>query len=261
MANANAMSAAPEPATLRARQAAFAAHIRDPDGTPPPADVEPRRMAVYAELFFNNVEGLLAANFPVLRGLYEARDWRRLARDFYREHRSHTPLFTELAREFIRYLQERGERDAGDPPFLAELDHYEWSELAVGLDEREIADVPHDADGDVLARVPVVSPLVRVLAYRFPVQRIAPGFRPCTPSAQPTLILLTRDRGDVVRFLEIDALTALLLERLQSNGSSGLGCLDAMLDELGRGGDPAVRASGIAALLRLRERDAILGTR
>ena len=48
MANANAMSAAPEPATLRARQAAFAAHIRDPDGTPPPADVEPRRMAVYA---------------------------------------------------------------------------------------------------------------------------------------------------------------------------------------------------------------------
>ena len=120
------------PATLRARQAAFAAHIRDPDGTPPPADVEPRRMAVYAELFFNNVEGLLAANFPVLRGLYEARDWRRLARDFYREHRSHTPLFTELAREFIRYLQERGERDAGDPPFLAELAHYEWSELAVG---------------------------------------------------------------------------------------------------------------------------------
>jgi hypothetical protein len=256
------MSAAPEPVSTQALQYAFAAHIRDPERAPAPADVPPRRMAVYAELFFNNVDGLLAANFPVVRALHAEAGWRALVRDFYREHRARTPLFTEIAREFIRYLERRAAEGRGDPPFLLELAHYEWSELALDLDEREIADVEHDADGDVRAGVPVVSPLARVLAYRYPVHRIGPDWQPDAPAPQPVLILLTRDRGDAVRFLEIDALTALLLERLAANRErSGLACLDALLDELGRAGDAALRASGEAVLLRLRAREALLGTR
>lgn len=255
------MSAAPESESTRALQYAFAAHIRDPQHAPPPRDVEPRRMTVYTELFFNNVESLLAANFPVIRALYTEGDWRDLVRDFYREHRSHTPLFTEIAREFIRHLERRVERGLDDAPFLVELAHYEWSELALSLDEAEIADVAHDAHGDVANGVPVVSPLARVLAYRYPVHRISPDYRPQAPSPQPVLILLTRDRADVVHFLEIDALTALLLERLAENREqSGLACLDALLQQLGRGDDAALRASGAAVLALLRTRDALLGT-
>lgn len=254
------MSAAPDPTPTRALQYAFAAHIRDPERAPRPAGVTPRRMAVYTELFFNNVESLIAANFPVIRTLYADDAWRELVRGFYREHRSHTPLFTEIAREFIRHLERRAEDGAADPPFLVELAHYEWSELALGLDEHDIADVAHDAHGDVLDGVPVVSPLARVLAYRHPVHRIGPDYRPQAPS-QPVLILLTRDRADAVHFLEIDALTALLLERLQANRErSGLACLDALLAELGRADDPSLRASGTAVLTHLRAREALLGT-
>jgi hypothetical protein len=255
------MSARPELSATHTLQQAFAAHLRDPEHVPAPADIEPRRMAVYAELFFNNVEGLLSANFPVIRSLYAHAEWRALVRAFFRDHRCHTPLFTEIAREFIRWLETRSESGAADPPFLVELAHYEWSELAVSLDESDIASIAHDPDGDVVDGVPIVSPVARVLAYRFPVHRISADFRPGAPPAQPTLILLTRDRGDELHFLEIDPLTALLFERLGRNSAmSGRACLDALLEELGRD-DENARSSGLAILRRLRDRDALLGTR
>ncbi|HEX5124052.1 MAG TPA: putative DNA-binding domain-containing protein [Rhodanobacteraceae bacterium] len=242
-------------------QHAFAAHLRDPARAPAPGDVEPRRMAVYTELFFNNIESLIAANFPVIRTLHDDDAWRELVRAFYRDHRCHTPLFTDIAREFIRYLETRADANAGDPPFLVELAHYEWSELALSLDETDLATIGRDAHGDVVDGIPLASPLARVLAYRFPVHRISRDFRPTEAPPQPTLILLTRDRADALHFLEIDALTALLFERLQQNTTrSGRACLDALLTELGRD-DPALRDSGLGILRHLRERDALLGTR
>ncbi|MDH4254937.1 MAG: DNA-binding domain-containing protein, partial [Gammaproteobacteria bacterium] len=47
------------------RQYEFAAHIRDPDANPPPAGIEDRRMAIYRELFYNNLLSLLGSTFPV----------------------------------------------------------------------------------------------------------------------------------------------------------------------------------------------------
>ena len=115
----------PAPEALRAQQFALAAHIRDPAGHAPPPDIEDRRMAIYRELFFNSLQGLLAANFPVIRKLLGSEGWEALVRDFYREYRCRTPLFTEVSREFIQYLQLRAEAGRGDPPRLLELAHYE----------------------------------------------------------------------------------------------------------------------------------------
>ena len=122
------------PERLAELQRRFAAHIRDPDRNPAPADVEDRRMKVYRELFFNNVSSLLAGNFPVLRALCDDDAWRALVRDFYSRHRCRTPLFPEVAREFLRYLQDGRAPHQDDPPFLLELAHYEWTELALSLD-------------------------------------------------------------------------------------------------------------------------------
>src|SRR5262245_31185449 len=94
-----------DPSVTPTLQSAFAAHLRDPEHAPAPADIEPRRMAIYTDLFFNNIESLVAANFPVIRTLYDDDAWRTLLRAFYREHRCHTPLFTEIAREFMRWLE------------------------------------------------------------------------------------------------------------------------------------------------------------
>ena len=50
-------------------QYAFAAHIRDPEHRAAPAGIEDRRMGIYRELFYNNIEDFLATAFPVIRAL------------------------------------------------------------------------------------------------------------------------------------------------------------------------------------------------
>lgn len=243
-----------------ALQYAFTAFLRDPDNAPAPAGVEQRRLDIYVELLFNNIEGLLAANFPVIRRLY-GDDWYGLVRDFFAQHQSRTPLFLEIGREFLRYLEERQQQDRNDPPFLLELAHYEWAELALSIDEADVANIAHDPAGDPVHGIPVVSPLAWSLGYRFPVQLIAPNFLPEIAPEQPTLLLLVRDRSDAVSFIEINPLTALLLQKLQENSThTGLYCLDALLRENGQDGNAAMREGGIAVLHELKAREAILGT-
>jgi len=255
------MSALPEPGRTRRLQYQFAAHVRDPDHCPAPEGIEDRRMGIYRDLVFCNVEMFLSANFPVIRTLYDNGAWNALTRDFLREHQCHTPLFPEFGREFLRYVETRQQRGVGDPPFLLELAHYEWAELALSLDENDLDAVPHDATGDPLTGVPVVSPLACVLGYRFPVQLIGPDFRPGAAPQQPTLLLLVRGRDDEVHFHEIDALSAMLIERLQENMRlTGLECLDALLAERADADTTALREAGKTALIQLKAYAAILGT-
>ena len=251
------MSASPDLARTHALQHQFTANIRDPDQTAP--DVEERRLAVYRDLIFSNLESFISSNFPVIRSLYGENEWDAFAHEFLREHRCHTPLFPEFGREFLRYLESRQRQERGDPEFLLELAHYEFAELALAIDDNEIDAVAHDAQGDPLTGVPVVSALACVLAYRFPVHRIGPDFRPDEAPEHPTVLLLVRGRDDQVRFHEINALSALLIERLRDNNElNGAQCLDALLAEQ----DAAhLRDAGLGMLTELKMHEAILGTR
>ncbi len=94
-------------------QDALAAHIRDPERVPPPPGIEERRLKIYRDLFFNNVDSMLAGNFPVIRRILGDDGWHAMIRGFLRDHDCQTPLFTELAREFMRYLDERHQEAAG----------------------------------------------------------------------------------------------------------------------------------------------------
>ena len=254
------MYASPERSRAQALQYAFTAHVRDPQENPVPAGIEDRRMGIYRDLIFCNIEQFISSNFPVIRTLYDDAQWDVFVHDFLREHLCHTPLFPEFGREFMRYVERRQSLGRDDPPFLLELAHYEFAELALSLDENDIAAVPHDADGDPLTGIPVVSPLACVLAYRFPVHRISAEFRPDHAAEDPSVLLLVRGRDDRVQFHEINALSALLIERLRQNTElSGEQCVDALLAE--RGADAhALRDAGIAVLRELYLREAILGT-
>lgn len=251
-------------ATLVAQQDALAAHIRDPERVPPPPGIEERRLKIYRELFFNNVENMLAGNFPVLRRIYGDDGWPTLIRAFYRDHDCQTPLFTELAREFLRYLQVRAEDDAGsdDPPWLQELAHYEWVELALQICEARNDDIPHDPDGDLLDGRPLVSPLAWPLAYVWPVHRIGPDYRPDTPPAAPTLLMLRREADGTVSFHALTPLSFRLLQRLDAEPElSGLDQLRALAAEAGAADAEAFAREGAAMLAHMRAEGTILGTR
>ncbi|MGV8940300.1 MAG: DNA-binding domain-containing protein [Lysobacter sp.] len=209
-------------------QRALSDYIRDPDNAPAPAGIEARRLKVYRELFFNNLQSMLAGNFPVIHRILVSGStgdrWSPLIRDFYREHPSRTPLFTELAREFLRYLQHRADTDRQDPPWLPELAHYEWVELALQISEN-VAESPRyqlasaHADGATAQQWSQntlrLSALAWPFAYRWPVHRLAPDYQPVPPPAEPTLLLLQRDAGGKVQFQQLSPLTFRLLDRIE----------------------------------------------
>jgi len=243
-------------------QQEFTAHIRDPEQNPVPTGVEDRRMKIYRDLFFNNIQSLLAANFPVLHEIYGEEGWKLLIRDFYARHRCHTPLFPEVAREFLRYLQdERGEQD-DDPPFLLELAHYEWIEMALELDDRSLETSGVDTGGDLMESIPVLSPLVHVLSYRFPVHQISPDFRPDSPPESATHLLVWRNRSDDVKFMQLNEFSRLLMEFMGGdNPLNGRKLLEQLARTTGHPNPEKVVTAGAELLERLKSRDVVIGTR
>ena len=90
-----------------------------------------------------------------------------------------------------------------------------------------------DREGDPLAQVPVLSPLVMSLQYRYPVHTIGPGCEPDQAPDQPTFLVVYRNREERVRFIESNAATARLLELLAENQSrSGRELLEQLAGEM-----------------------------
>jgi hypothetical protein len=141
------------------KQYEFAAHIRDPEKNAAPPGIEDRRLAIYRDLFFNNLQSLLGSTFPVLKKLSGKERWRELIREFMAHHQAQTPYFLEIPKEFLAFLEQEHTPQADDFPFLLELAHYEWVELAlsVSADSNDMTGI--DPDGDLLDGVPVISVL------------------------------------------------------------------------------------------------------
>jgi len=252
--------AAPE--ALFRLQTRFAGHIRDPRAVAAPEGIEDRRMAVYRDLFFNNISNFLSSNFPVLRSLYSDPDWRALCRDFFSHHRCHTPLFPELPREFLKYLQDHRGGRGDDPPFMLELAHYEWVELALSLDETEPDAEAADPDGDLLHGIPVMSPLAWPLSYRYPVHRICADYRPQSAPHDATHLLVWRRADYEVKFMQLNEITMLLVQSLQQNTiMTGLGILEKVAATIRHPKPGVVIEAGTALLKELKEKQVILGAR
>ncbi len=256
----NAKAVAPELPAFQAFQFAFARHIRDPKTHPRPAGVPARRMKIYNELLFNNLESFLLACFPVLRQTLGKRKWTALVRDFFATHRCRSPYFRQIPDEFIQYLQnERGVRET-DPRFLLELAHYEWIELVLSVSSLE-PPTSVDHAGDLLDGIPVLNPVLALLQYAYPVHRIGPRFKPAAPPEEPTRLLVFRDASFNVRFLQLNAASARLLALLEPGTHSGRQVLERLATELGHPQPSQVVAFGAQQLKQLAAIGAILGTR
>ena len=249
------------PERLREQQLALTRHLRDPEGHAAPAGFEDRRLAIYRDLLFNNIEALLAGNFPVIRGLLDEADWKLLVRAFYRDHRCQTPLFPEIAREFVDFVAARAGLATGDPPFLAELAHYEWVELALQISEAGNDDIdrePPRAPGSderraLLDGVQALSPLAWPISYQWPVHRLGPGYLPATPPQAPTLLLLRRETDGKVKFSELSPLAFRLLQRLEESPTlSGLAQLEALAREAGAADSAAFIEQGAMLLEQMQ---------
>lgn len=234
-------------ATLRDQQWALTGHLRNPDSAPAPAGLDARRLQVYRDLLFNNLQSLLGGSFPVLLQVLDDAEWQALCRRYFIEHRCASPLFTEVAGEFVQWLQDQ---PALPRPFLAELAHYEWVELALqASDGRPLPPAETACDP---WQVPLQrSALAWPLRYRWPVQQIGAAYQPSDPPPEPTCLMARRVPDGSIVFSQLSALAwALLVQVGEAPARRGAVHLQQLAHAHGL--DPAaLEAPGQALLAQL----------
>lgn len=209
-------------------QLAFAKAIRNPLN-PAPADIAAERMAVYQELFFNNVQNFVSSAFPVLCSLYNNSDWQQKIRRFFDDASLESPYFLDISASFFQWFSALGLTDA-EPPFALELAHYEWLELYLATTKAEDLTPPAE---DLNAKLQL-SELALLLCYQHPVMQISADFQPQTADG-PYYLLLYRNFDDEVKFVSLNQLSASALQILAQNPGFTLAEVVAQLQLLAAG--------------------------
>ncbi|WP_019531477.1 DNA-binding domain-containing protein [Dasania marina] len=255
-------------ATLQQTTDQFTAYIRNPEQASAPENIEQRRLNIYRDLFYNNIEGFVSGAFPVLRSVINDQAWHALVRDFMIEHRCHSPYFLEISQEFQRYLAANPVILTAEayPVFIQALAHYEWVELALDVAEDDLPQLAIEQgiseQPDWLAQRPVASPLAWSLAYQYPVHLIGPDYQPQQPSEQASYLVVYRNLQDAVQFMEANAVTARLLELINNNPQqrNGRDLLLQLALEMQHPNPEQIVSSGLEIYKQLYTVDILLGT-
>ena len=242
-------------------QRAFAQYLRDPEAVMPPAGHEERRLAIYRHAIFANLDGLMKDNYPRVREVTDETRWNAMLRDYLTQHVSTSSAFIDVPLEFLDYLA-RERDEPSDPAFLSELAHFDWLETSIGADERRIDLADIDRDGDLINGVPVANPILRVIAYAYPVHVIGLEYQPTEAPPERTHIAAFRDLDNRYGCLDLSEASARLLELVvAAKGLTGREIFTAVARGVGRSDVAALIAAGHSTLARMRDRAVILGTR
>lgn len=193
-------------------QKRFTQAVRNPDQSPISDAEARRRINIYQTLFFNNINQFLVNGFPVLHRVLRPQQWTTLARGFFISHSAQSPYFAHIPKEFVDYLAQRPDVLDGYPAWVAELAHYEWLELDISIRHGDISEQLWQAAG--LPAYFAVSPLSELVSYRYEVHRISPNFIPANETALVYYYVVYRDAMDKVSFLQVNELTAFLIQNV-----------------------------------------------
>jgi hypothetical protein len=179
-------------------------------------NIEVRRIAIYQELFFNNVEGFCSSAFPITKTVLGEDKWVGLVRQFFIECHCETPHFIEISQEFLTYLINKQD-EFPSLPFLSELAHYEWIEL--DLDVKPIQNITN-SDSQLanhnkgLHLLEACYPLL----YNYPVHMIsAENIDSIEPELTPVVVY--RNANFEIKFTLVDQLSVIMLQLIQQNPS------------------------------------------
>lgn len=209
------------PRNFQQTQAEFTHWLRQPDAAPLPVGILPARMHTYRELLFNNVISFVDITFPVAKALLPKPIWQRLSEHFFADYHCHSPFFYDISLHFREFVAALNWPELADFPWLTELLHYEWMELAADIAEEPNPSIASDcvlADESCWSQTDAPVRLAMPawpLAYQWPVASWTVETEVADLQAQAQAVVLWRNRADDVRSLVVEPLTAWLIERIQ----------------------------------------------
>ncbi len=252
-APASLATAAPQP-DFQAFQHDFARYLRDPAQVDRPAHVSDRAAGIYARLLYGNLRAFVDRCFPLSQAILGEAQWQTLTRKFYRDCPLHSPVFRDMLADFVDFLN--SDAPLPDlPPWLPELAHFEWLEMAVALAPNP--QVQAQPDGDLMNGCPVTRPGLVVLNYHWPVHRINANWQPETP--EPSYLLVHRDDQFKFRVHQSNPTTLRLLSFLDGK-TSGHDALQALAAEIGYQPVSELLGFGAALLTELRQLGVVCGS-
>jgi len=239
-------------------QLAFTARLRDSKKAPPLAGVPQERMAVYEEIVFNNLFESVSACFPIASKMIGKRKWLKLNQAFMRDYSAHSPLFRKIPEQFLAYLNNPSqELKQLIPDYLNSLCHYEWVELLVsGIEETNPQDF--QPNGDLATQKPVFTATMQLLDYDYAVHKITPRKKPQQKAS--TQLLVYRSTDDMVKFIELNAVTYKLISLLLKEAITGKRALTLLAEELQHPQPERMIEFGLSILEDLRSQGVIIGT-
>ena len=227
------------PPSLTAFQSAYGKHLRNPSPPSRPDQIPARASEIYETLFFNNICGFINNCFPVAKSLYSEDVWQGFCRAFFIEWRCHTPYFSKIPQEFVSYIQS-GKHALTLPPWFGELIEYEWLELDVDTcNATPFNRAPQQSPRSGYAPKDAIlysNPTLRNCAFAWPVHRISADALPEQPEA--TFLAIYRNSEHRVQFMEMNAVTAALLEIIEQGPCTALHALERLAEAINHP-DPA----------------------
>lgn len=174
--------------------------------------VEDRRLNIYRELFYNNIESFISGTFPVLKECTPSDKWHKIVRRFFIEHEAKSPYFLEISEEFLDFLAADTENTLELPAYAYALAHWEWMELFADayIETQDNAYSEINLERDILTTIECAW----LQAYEYAVHKIEAKEN---IEAVPTFLLIYRDINEEVGFIELNPLSYLLFEALQNN--------------------------------------------
>ena len=226
----------------------------------------PEESRIYAELYYSTVESCLHMCFPICSELLGEESWQQLMQCFIKEHRCQSPLYREIPNEFISYLL-TNKPVMILPEFINDLTHYEWMELILETAEENSTPTLFPQKITLLKSVPILNPVLHIVQYRYPVQDITASdtlwknWRMRTePYVQTSTILAGfRDSQEQVKFVELNPVTARLIEILKNNTRNQEHVLLQLSDEIQYSDPKQFLEFGRDMLKQLSEQHIIIG--
>ena len=200
---------------LRDQQIAFTQCLRHPSIAEMPVGVAPERMAIYRELIRNNLLGFVESTFPVSASLLPQALWNALCNDFMASARCQSPHFMDIPAHFLEHVAQLHWPQLAEYPWLGELLHFEWMELAVDVaetDEGLTSDPIHsNASGWH------VTANVWPMAYQWPVANWSASTNLEDIEKGLQGVLFWRDQDLRTRMLTTTPLTLAVVDRLKAS--------------------------------------------
>lgn len=221
--------------SFKQTQAHWAQWLRD-SSCAPPEGIEARRLAVYRRLVHNNIESFLERGFPVLAEVLSERQWQQLVGGFIANHHANSPLFSRIGAEFVDYLGQLNSSDL--PDYTYQLAFYERMELEAFHCQQPCLP-PTLIESDVTQQRWVVNPSLQWGAFEYLVQSISAENSELEPLQQPQYLAVYRldeqsavGLASQVKFMQVNAVTMLLLEQLEQQPGLTIAQLSQKLSKL-----------------------------